>query len=382
MALLEDNDAIAAFCERVHKESFIAVDTEFLRDKTYWPRLCLVQIAGEDGVAAIDTLAPGLDLAPVLALMSDRNILKVFHAARQDLEIFFYITGEVPAPFFDTQIAAMVCGFGEAAAFETLARKLAHAKIDKSMRLTDWSRRPLKEKQIDYALADVIYLRPVYEKLQTMLSRNGRTAWLEEELAMLADPETYRQDPEKAWLRLKHRSASPRFLSILKELAAWREREAQERDVPRNRVMRDEAVVELAVQAPGSPEDLEDSRRLHSKLAKSPSAAILRAVAAGASRPDEECPRARKRLEIPSGLKPVVELLKVLLKMKCERHGVAQKLVASSDDLERIAADDEADVAALRGWRRQIFGADALALKHGELALTTDGERVRLVSPA
>ena len=378
MLLIADSAQLAAFCARVAKADFITVDTEFMRERTYWPQLCLVQVAGPDEVAAIDPLAEGIDLRPLLDLLYDERILKVFHAARQDIEIFFHMTGRIPAPLFDTQVAAMVCGYGDSVSYETLAAQLAGARIDKSARFTDWSARPLTDRQVTYALADVTHLRNVYEGLAKRLMTSGRAHWLQEEMATLLEPGTYRLDPVEAWRRLKPRGGSkPRLLAILREVAAWREREAQRRDIPRNRVIRDETIMEIAAHAPATVEDIARLRGLSKSLAEGRMGQdILVAVANGVATPESEAPSLPPAIEMPGGLGPVVELLKVLLKMKCERQQVAQKLVASSSDLERIAADDDADVAAMHGWRREVFGEDALALKHGRLALTMKGKRI------
>jgi ribonuclease D len=380
MTLITDQRALVEFCRRLSQEQYVTVDTEFLRDKTYWPQLCLLQIAGDKEAAAIDALAPGLELEPVYELMADRKLLKVFHAARQDVEIFYNRSGAVPTPLFDTQIAAMVCGFGESVGYETLVSKLAKGHIDKSSRFTDWSLRPLSRRQLDYALADVTFLRRIYEKLKRRIDRTERAEWMDAEMAVLTDPATYRIDPNESWRRLKVRSRQPRFLAVLRAVAAWREREAQSRDVPRNRLLRDEALVEIAAHAPTTPAELGRTRGLQRGIAEGRAGAgILAAVAAGLAVPESEAPQLPERVELPRGLGPVIELLKVLLKMKCEEHDVAQKLVASSADLELIAADDDADVPALKGWRRELFGADALALKHGREALTIDGKTIRVV---
>jgi ribonuclease D len=380
MTLLADPGSAAAFCRRLAKASYVTVDTEFIRERTYWPRLCLLQMAGPDEAAAIDPLAKGMDLSPVFELLRNQKVLKVFHAARQDIEIFYHLSGAIPGPLFDTQVAGMVCGFGEAVAYETLVAKLARAQIDKSVRFTDWAHRPLAKRQIDYALADVLHLRAVYEELRRRLEESGRASWLDEEMAVLTDPGTYRLDPKEAWRRIKTRSHNRRLLTILRELAAWREIEAQARDVPRNRVLRDGALLEIAAHAPDSKSELARCRSVSHGLAQGPAGtAILEAVARGAALPQEQCPEAPPRLEVPGGLKPVIELLKVLLKMKCEDYGVAQKLVASGADLEMLAVDDEAPIPALHGWRREVFGEDALALKRGRLALTVRRRRVKLV---
>jgi ribonuclease D len=382
MSLIADTAALAAFCHRLKGVPYITVDTEFVREKTYWSQLCLVQVAGPDEAWAIDPLAPGMDLGPLYDLMSDTSILKVFHAARQDIEIFFHQSGAIPTPLFDTQVAAMVCGFGDSVSYETLAAQLAHARIDKSLRFTDWAQRPLSDRQLHYALSDVTHLRLAYEKLQKRLDRDGRSAWLVEEMALLTDPKTYCVEPEESWRRLKPRSSSPKFLMVLKELSAWREREAQERDLPRQRVIRDEALLEIAAHAPTSVEELARTRGLSKGLAEGrQGSALLEAVAKALAAPESSYPQPVERNELPRGLGPVTDLLKVLLKLKCDQHDVAQKLLASSADIEAIAADDNADVSALHGWRRAIFGEDALRLKHGDigLALAKDGKSLRLI---
>jgi len=380
MPLISDSDSLAAFCRSLAGADFITVDTEFMRDNTFWPRLCVVQIAGADDAMAIDTLDPGIDLGPLIDLLMDRNVLKVFHAARQDVEIFFHMTGSVPAPLFDTQVAAMVCGFGDSVGYETLVRRLAGAQIDKSSRFTDWSLRPLTAKQVSYALDDVIHLRKVYAKLRRRLEKSGRSAWLEEEMAVLTDPATYRLHPEDSWKRLKTRSHNPRYLAILREVAAWREREAQRRDLPRNRVLRDEALFEIAAHRPHSVKELARTRGLSRKIAEGPlGEGALAAVRRGESVPEDAFPTPSLRAELPRGLGPVVTLLKVLLQMKAEAHDVAARLIASSEDLGRIAAEDEPDVSAMRGWRYELFGRDARALKNGEVALAVEGKALGLV---
>jgi len=379
MALIQTTEDLAAFRERLRGDRFVTVDTEFMREKTYWPLLCLVQVAGAEEAHCIDPLAEGMDLAPLMDLMRDRGVLKVFHAARQDLEIFHRLMGELPQPIFDTQVAAMVCGFGDQVSYETLATKLAKARIDKAMRFTDWARRPLSEKHLVYALSDVTYLRDVYRKLSAKLAETGRAHWLDQEMAALTNPAVYETDPADAWRRLKIRGKSRRFLAAVIELAAWREREAQDKDLPRQRVVRDETLLDIAAQDPDSVETLAQVRSMSRGHAEGRHGReILEALEQARARKPEDLPRAPEREDTPQGLGPVVDLLKVLLKMKCEAAGVAQKLVASSADLERIAAADTASVPALEGWRRELFGADALALKHGRLALalSEDGRHV------
>ena len=381
MSLITDSAVLADFCARVAKSEFICVDTEFIRDKTYWPKLCLIQVSGDDDAAAIDVLADGIDLAPVFALMTAETPLKVFHAARQDFEIFYNLTGRVPEPVFDTQVAAMVCGFGDSAGYETLVSKLARARIDKTMRFTDWQRRPLSKKQLDYALADVTHLRVIYEKLRKRLESSGRESWVSEEMATLCAPETYQFEVRKAWQRLKVRSPRPRFLAILRELAAWRETEAQTRDVPRNRIIRDDALFDIAAHAPASKSELAGLRGVRGdQVSGARGEAILAAIAAGQAVPEDECPEPVRSRGPAVKNGAAIELLKVLLKLKCESHDVAQKLLASSDDIDAIANDDNADVPALHGWRREIFGEDALALKHGKLAITAQGSKLKVIA--
>ena len=384
MTIITDTAALVRFCDAQRGASFVAVDTEFMRERTYWPILCLVQVAGPTEAAAIDALAPGIDLTPLLALMADKSILKVFHAARQDVEIFVNLADRVPAPLFDTQVAAMVCGFGDAASYETLVAKLAQASLDKSSRFTDWAHRPLTERQIHYALADVVHLRTVYERLQQRLASNGRAGWFAEEMAGLADPATYRSDPSEAWRRFRLRGrVDPRFFGVLREVAAWRETAARQRNLPRGRIIRDEAVLEIAAHTPKTIEALARSRGLGKGFAEGKlGGEILDAVRRGLANSQALQPPAPARADTPPGLGPLIELLRVLLKQSCEAHQVAQKLVATTEDLEAIAVDDQAAVPALSGWRYEIFGKDALALKHGRLALTVRRNRIALVEVA
>ncbi len=371
--LIATTDVLAAYCRTIADAPWVTVDTEFMRDKTYWPKLCLIQISGpEPGTErAIDPLAEGLDLTPVFDLMRDRSILKIFHAARQDLEIFYNLMGEVPAPLFDSQVAAMVCGYGDQVGYEALVKQICAADMDKSSRFTDWAHRPLTERQMTYALTDVTHLRDIYRSLSERLKKTGRSHWVEEEMAILSSAETYRSAPEDAWKRVKLRGGKPRFLQIVREVAAWREREAQERDLPRNRIIKDDSLLDVAGSAPKTLDDLSRIRGLsrgfaEGKLGKG----LLEAVATAQTVPKDQLPVPATQDRLPQGLGPMTDLLKVLLKRNCETAGVAARLVANSDDLERIAAYDTADVPALRGWRRELFGEDALALKRGEIALT------------
>ena len=380
MSFISKTDSLTAFCERQANSQFITVDTEFLRDKTYWPKLCVIQIGGPDEEAAIDALAEGIDLTPLFDLMRKPNLLKVFHAARQDFEIFYRLTGELPSPVSDTQISAMVCGFGDSVGYEKLVSQLAGQQIDKSMRFTDWKHRPLSKKQLDYALADVTHLRVVYESLSDLLKKNGREDWVREELATLLDPSLYKLEVNEAWRRLKVRNPNPRMLAILREIAAWREEEAQTRDVPRNRIVRDDALLELAIQKPKTPKDLQAMRGLHGGQTKGDIAEkILGAISRGMALQINQCPQVAKASRNLPKSGPTAELLKVLLKMKCEKHSVAQKLIANSHDIDELARDDNADIPALKGWRRKIFGDDAIALKHGKIAMTVEGNSIQLV---
>jgi ribonuclease D len=357
---------------------YIALDTEFMRDQTYWPKLCLLQVAAPGIEAIIDPLAEEIDLGPFYRLLKSPRILKVLHASRQDIEIFFHQGGLIPDPLFDTQIAAMVCGFGEAASYETLARKLAHVEIDKSARFTDWSRRPLSKRQFEYALADVTHLRVVYETLAKQLERTGRTPWVAEEIKALQDPALYRLDPEQAWRRLKPRTSNKRFITILAALAEWREREAQARDLPRNRVIKDEALMEIAAHPPDSAAAIDQIRAVPkgfgaSRLAKG----LMEALARGQSGPppdgiEPERPRRRREPSASS-----IDLLKTLLRLRAEEAGVAPRLIANAEDIERIAAREDDGVAALAGWRADVFGHDARLLRDGKLAVALEnGEAV------
>ena len=380
MTVISNPEDLASFCARQADADFVTVDTEFLRDTTYWPKLCLIQVAGPEEATAIDPIAPGMDLAPLFELFRAKGVTKVFHAARQDLEIFYHITGDLPSPVFDTQVAAMVCGFGDQVSYEKLAGRLAGARIDKSSRFADWTRRPLTPKLLNYALSDVTHLRKVYGKLTRKLERSGRAGWLDEEMAVLTDPATYDLDPARAWLRLKTRSHDRRYLAVLREIATWRESEAQRRDVPRNRVIRDEQLYDIASNAPDTTEALARTRGLNMDFARGRLGhGLLKAVKLALQLPPEALPEAPERDDSESAPGPLIELLKVLLKMKCEEHDVAQKLLASTADLERIALDDDAEVPALHGWRREVFGEDALALKQGRLALAAKGSRLKLV---
>jgi ribonuclease D len=378
--LIDDTETLADFCAQLSGSPYITIDTEFIRDRTYWPNLCLVQLANHDVARAVDPLAEGIDLSPLADLLANQNVIKVFHAARQDVEIFVQQNNVVPSPMFDTQIAAMVCGFGDSVGYDRLVEKLAGARIDKSSRFTDWSRRPLSDKQIGYALDDVTHLLSVYEALCRQLEKSNRAHWLEEEMAVLTNTATYQQSPDEVWRRLKVRSRNPQYLGVVKTVSAWRETEAQRRNMPRGHVLRDEAIQELAAEMPDQISSLSRLRAVSRGLAEGPAGEeLLAAVRRGRDLPSDEVPKPAAQVVLPRGMGPLIDLLKVLLKTKCEAHDVAQKLVATVADLERIAVDDNADVAALRGWRKEIFGDDALDLKHGRLAMTARGKRVELI---
>jgi len=387
MRIIETNGQLASLVAELSVAPYITVDTEFLRDQTYYPKLCLIQVASPKlgdrpgAEAIIDPLAEGLDLSPFYDLIKRPDIIKVLHAARQDIEIFFLQGGAIPMPLFDSQVAAMVCGFGESASYETLARRLAQVEIDKSARFTDWSRRPLSPRQLEYALADVTHLRVIYEKLSAQLEKTGRTSWVAEEVAALQDPALYRIEPEMAWKRLKPRTSNKKFLAMLAAIAAWREREAQSRDIPRGRVLKDEALSEIAAHPPESGEALEKVRAVpkgfaNSKLGKG----LTDAIEFGRTAPlpegieTERSPR-RRREPSPAA----IDLLKTLLRLRAEAVGVAPRLIANADDIEKLAAHEDDGVVALTGWRAEVFGNDARLLRKGDLAIALENGNAVIV---
>jgi len=376
MHLITTTPELAAVCDRLSRHPVITVDTEFLRETTYYPLLCVIQMASSEEAVVIDALAEGLDLKPFFDLMADEKVLKVFHAARQDIEIVWHRAGIVPHPIFDTQVAAMVLGYGESIAYDQLVERITGHRPDKTHRFTDWSRRPLTEEQMHYAVADVTHLREVFAALDVDLKKRGRSDWVSEEMEVLTSPKTYDFHPERAWERLRTRVRKPRELAVLMEVAAWREQEAQGRDVPRSRILKDDAVGDIATHAPTTPEKLAHLRSLPKGFDRSKwGSDIIAAVQRGLARDPSSLPKIEKPRNNSNGA-ATVELLKVLLRMTSERHAVASKVIATVDDLERIAADDHADVSALHGWRRELFGEAALALKHGQLALAIDKGRV------
>ena len=379
-SLIVDTDSLAALCARLRTEAVVTVDTEFMRERTYYPELCVVQLGGERENAVIDAMAAGLDLAPLGALLRDTAVLKVFHAARQDIEIFLELFGAVPEPVFDTQVAAMVAGFGDQVGYDALVAALTGGQIDKAHRFSDWSARPLSPAQVSYAAADVTHLHTAYLHLRDRLEREGRSDWVQEEMQVLARPETYRADPEAMWERLRPRTGNRRMLGVLRAAAAWREREAQRVNIPRQRLLRDENLLEVAATAPLTAEALTRCRGITRGFAEGKSGTgLLAAIAAATALPEDELPEAPRGRDGPRPSPALVSLLKVLLAAKCEEHDVAPKLVASSDDIDRLASEDQPDIPSLAGWRRRVFGEDALALKGGQVALGVAGKRIKLI---
>jgi ribonuclease D len=383
MRTITTTEDLAAFCAAARTQPYVTIDTEFLRERTYWSKLCLIQMAlpGKTGEAVlVDPIeGEGLSMEPLYDLFRHEATVKVFHAARQDLEIFFVEGNVFPKPLFDTQVAAMVCGFGEQVGYETLVKKIAREPVDKTSRFTDWSRRPLSEAQKEYALADVTHLRAIYEFLAGQIAKTGRQPWVEEELSVLTDPTTYTVTPADAWERIKTRTTSGRFLAVVRELARFREDYAQTRNIPRSRVYKDDALLELASTRPATLEDLGRSRLLLREARRGEVAeGILAAIRAGMETPGELLPRpepGREQLQVNPAL---ADLLRVLLKAKSEELGVASRLIASAADLDAIAAGERA-LPALTGWRRDAFGEDALRLCRGEIALSARGNDVQVI---
>jgi ribonuclease D len=383
MDLVTSSSELAAICLRLSQHPFITVDTEFLRETTFWPKLCIVQLASPDEAVIVDAIAPNLDLTPLYHLMTDESVVKVFHAARQDVEIFWNLARAIPSPMFDTQVAAMVLGHGDSISYDQLVQRITGTSIDKSSRFTDWSRRPLSPAQLNYAVSDVTHLRDVYLKLNADLEARNRVNWVNEEMKVLTSADTYRQEPQNAWKRLKARVKKPRELAVLMEVAAWREREAQARDVPRSRVIKDDANAEHAQQQPKTAEALGPMRGQPKGFERSKSGeAILAAVQTALTRDPNTLPPLVRDRPLSNGASATVELLKVLLRMVSEQNGVAVKVVATVDDLQKIAVEDDADVPALHGWRRAMFGEQALRLKRGEIALAFENGRVVAVERA
>ena len=381
MTLITTTNSLSKLCNKLKEAEYITVDTEFIRERTYWPNLCLIQIADSQNAAIIDVLSPNINIEPLLNIIYNPKILKVFHAPRQDLEILFKLTNRLPQPLFDTQIAAMVCGFGESVGYDTLVNKITGKIIDKSSRYTDWSLRPLTQRQIDYALGDVTHLRLVYENLNQHLLEGGKSNWLKEEIEKLNDTNVYQTSPPEAWKRIKARNPNPRFLAVLRELASWREKEAQKKNIPRNHVIKDEALIEIAHNTPKTAKSLARIRGLGHRLAEGyVGQSIIKAVEFGENIPLDQCPQVPRRPNVPKNIGPMTDYLKVLLKMKCDEHGVAQKLIANSADLEKLASfGSKADVAAISGWRKGLFGEDAINLIEGKSAIIIEEKKLRLV---
>lgn len=370
MELITSTDVLAAFCERAAGHDYMTVDTEFLRETTYWPKLCLLQAATEDEAVLIDPLTDGLSLAPFFALLANPNVRKVFHAARQDIEIFVKLTGKVPLNIFDTQIAASVCGFGDSVSYDNLVRSVTGVELDKSSRFTDWSARPLSEKQRLYALADVTHLRDIYKTLVEQVEKTHRWDWVEDELSVLRSIDTYVVQPENAWERLRAKLNRPRDMAALQHLAAWREKRAQDSDQPRSRILKDDALIELAMQRPAAPEAFDKLRAVQRGYGRSSAAAeIIAIIKKVEAMPKTELPAMPERYRGPSPKGAVGDLVRVLLKAVSEEHGVAARIIATSDDIDALVLDDDADVLALKGWRRKLFGEKALAIKHGKIGL-------------
>ena len=376
MRLISTTPELSEACTALARHDYVTVDTEFMRETTFWPKLCLIQMAGPGEALIVDPLAEGIDLAPFYALMADERVVKVFHAARQDVEIVHVQAGIIPHPIFDTQVAAMVCGFGDSISYVNLVKRITGKDLDKTSRFTDWARRPLSQKQLQYALGDVTYLCDIYEHLKADLAKTGRAHWLGEEMATLTDPKTYVTHPEEAWKRLKLKVRNRKGLAVLMELAAWRERQAQAQNVPRNRVLRDEALYDVANHAPTDVSKLSELRTLSEGFSRSARAReIVDVVKLGLARDPSSVPPLHSGTPNQGDAGATIDLLRVLLKAAAQRHGVAPRLIADSDDLERIALENEPDVPAMSGWRRELFGENALRLKRGELALMmSDGE--------
>lgn len=378
--LITQSSELAELCDRLRREPFVTVDTEFMRERTYWPELCVVQLAGENEVAVVDAEAEGMDLAPLGDLLADPAVVKVFHAARQDVEIFLLKFGAVPTPLFDTQVAAMVAGFGDQASYDSLVRALAGASIDKAHRFSDWSARPLSAAQIIYAAGDVTHLRQVYLRLREKLLAEGRLDWVAQEMDALLEPSTYITQPVEAWERLKPKTGNRRFLGVLRAAAAWREAEAQRINIPRGRLVKDETLLEVAATAPETPDQLARARGISEGFARGKSGvALLAAIAEAKTLAEDDLPMPLEARRGAGASPALVALLKVLLAASAEAHHVAPKLLADTEDLERLASETEPDIRALSGWRREVFGDDALALKTGQLALGVAGRRVRLI---
>ncbi len=376
MQLINNNVELAAFCKAAAQHSYITIDTEFIREKTYWPVLCLVQIAHQDDARMIDPLAKGLDLSPLFSLLANHKVVKVFHAARQDIEIFYHLSGAMPFPVFDTQIAASVCGYGESASYESLVNAIANANIDKSSRYSDWAARPLSDEQLSYALSDVTHLRVIYEKLKNQIELSGRASWIEEEFASLVNPQFYDLDPQESYRKIRAGSLKPKHLTVLRELAAWREEQARAANVPRGRIAKDEVLVELALVSPADEAALLRIRNIQAGLAKKHISSILQSIKSALAIPASEWPQIKKSRRLPEGTSTVVSMLQLLLKVQADRNGIASGIIAGKDDLENLALGLESPLN--QGWRYDVFGKSAAALMQGKLKISLDPATKRI----
>jgi|CXWL01.1.fsa_nt_gi ribonuclease D len=378
MNLITKQSELSKFCAQVEHGAYITVDTEFIRDKTYFPKLCLVQIAGGEHAAAIDPLAEDINLEPVFALLQKPDLVKVFHACRQDIEIFYLLSGAIPINVFDTQIAASVCGYGESVSYETLVNKIVGQDLDKSSRFTDWSARPLSEKQLTYALSDVTHLRTIYEHLKAQIEEAGRTSWIAEEHAQLSDPALYQIEPHNAWKRLKYGTMRPKHLAVLRELAQWREIEARKNDVPRGRILKDESLVELASSIPRKTADLARMRSMDKNLSKSKADEVFVCVERALALPQTEWPQVSKSRKPPENITSLIAMLQLLLKVKADIHGIAASIIADKDDLEAVALG-KTEIIVLQGWRYDVFGRKAQLLIEGKLKLSLNAKTKQVV---
>ncbi|MGD9639109.1 MAG: ribonuclease D [Alphaproteobacteria bacterium] len=376
MSLISNTKELESFCRRIESSPYITVDLEFMREKTFFSKLCLIQVANKNEAVCIDALASNIDLSSLFDIMKNPNIVKVFHSARQDIEIFFYLMKEIPSPIFDTQIAAMVCGFSDSISYQKLVFAVTGKNIDKGMRFSDWSKRPLSENQLKYALADVTYLRNIYEQIKEEVEKNNRTSWLDEEMAIITNPKTYLINPEKAWLKIKTSSTSPKQLAVLKELAKWREVKAIEIDKPRRHILKDEQLLEISAAQPTSLSELKSLRGIPNGIADGKFGSdIVDAVKKGLSYNEKDMPQPEPFHKKDKSLEQITELLMMLLSIKCGMHNVATKMIAVKNDIELIAENDSADVPALKGWRRELFGKDALLLKKGKILIGYDASK-------
>ncbi|MEP3475601.1 MAG: ribonuclease D [Hyphomicrobiales bacterium] len=380
MQIITSTNDLTTLCSKLHNSDYVTVDTEFMRESTYWPDLCLIQIASDTEEAIIDPLSKDLDMSALYDLMADTSVVKVFHAARQDIEIFFNLSGKVPTPLFDTQVAAMVCGFGEQISYSMLVQKITKTELDKSSRFTDWAKRPLSEKQLNYAIGDVTHLRDIYKRLKNDLEKSNRSSWLDEEMKLLTSKETYDIQPVDAWKRMKMRVKSRKALGILMELAAWREKLAQNANIPRGRVLKDDALFDIANQAPKNTKDLGQLRAVSEGFARSDKGKqVISAIERGKAKDLDSIPPLKKGTPLDAQAMAICELLRVLLKAIAANNGVAPKMIASTNDLEKLALSDEADIPALNGWRYELFGLPALRIKRGELLLTVKDQKVQTI---